>query len=192
MTENNTQSIVADKNIIMEKMQHNYLIFDSLDEDESFDTTKFTSRSNIRDKLIYDKLVDWLDLAKVREYNDIIVHDGSKKTFTSTKSDIVLKVYPSNALSLFLKEQDNYDIINRLEISHYFVKQYSWDRLSLTALAIKLDGNQPKYPDSMQKIMDLLVLKGYTMGDLHLGDNIGHYNGTDVIFDIKSLKKLQF
>ena len=190
MTENNTQPIVADKNTIIEKIQYNYLIFDSLDEDEFVDPAKFTLRSNTRDELIYDILVDWLDLAEVHDYHDIIVHDGSKKTFLSTKSDIVLKVYPANALSLFLKEQDNYDIINRLEISDYFVKQYSWDRLSLTALATKLDHNQPKYPESRQKIIDLLASKGYTMGDLYLGDNIGHYNGKDVIFDIKSLKQL--
>ena len=42
----------------------------------------------------------------------------------------------------------------------------------------------------MQKnhILNVLSLKGLTMGDLKYGDNIGHKNGKDVVYDLKSLK----
>ena len=99
---------------------------------------------------------------------------------------VVFKIYKSN--SVYQTEKKAYSDIKKLNLDKYFVKQYDFDDDSWTALADKLDSNRPKYLNSREKITSALQSKGVKMTDLNRGDNIGHYNGKDVIFDVKSLK----
>lgn len=137
-------------------------------------------------KKVYDKLYNFLKRHKVTNANQIDLQDGAKKTLIFSKIPVVFKIYKSN--SVYQTEKKAYSDINKLNLEKYFVKQYDFDDDSWTALADKLDSNRPKYLNSRQKIINALQSKGIKMTDLNRGDNIGHYNGRDVIFDVKSLK----
>ena len=171
---------------IIEKIQYEYLIFNSINMDckkwckENLDTF---------DKSVYKKIKEWIITTRSRP-KDITIYDGAKKTVISNKSDIVLKLYPRNGKSLYLKEKKNYSIINKNNLHHLFVKQYNWDDNSLTANATKIDSMKPIFPNSAKKIQEKLLEKGFMATDISMGDNIGHHKGRDIIFDVKSLKKI--
>ena len=137
-------------------------------------------------KKVYDKLYNFLKRHKVTNANRIDLQDGAKKTLIFSEIPVVFKIYKSN--SVYQTEKKAYSDIKKLNLEKYFVKQYDFDDNSWTALAGKLDSNRPKYLNSRQKIINALQSKGVKMTDLNRGDNIGHYNGRDVIFDVKSLK----
>jgi hypothetical protein len=137
-------------------------------------------------KKVYDKLYNFLKRYKVTNANRINLQDGAKKTLIFTGVPVVFKIYKSN--SVYQTEKKAYSDIKKLNLDKYFVKQYDFDDDSWTALADKLDSNRPKYLNSREKITSALQSKGVKMTDLNRGDNIGHYNGKDVIFDVKSLK----
>lgn len=137
-------------------------------------------------KKVYDKLYNFLKRYKVTNANRINLQDGAKKTLIFTGIPVVFKIYKSN--SVYKTEKKAYSDIKKRNLGKYFVKQYDFDDDSWTALADKLDSNRPKYLNSRQKIINILQSKGVKMTDLNRGDNIGHYNGRDVIFDVKSLK----
>tara|TARA_Y100000591_G_C21824837_1_gene695989 strand:- start:1481 stop:2128 length:648 start_codon:yes stop_codon:yes gene_type:complete len=137
-------------------------------------------------KKVYDKLYKFLKRYKIKSVKRIDLQDGAKKTLIFSKIPVVFKIYKSN--SVYQTEKKAYYDIKKLNLDKYFVKQYDFDDDSWTALADKLDSNRPKYLNSRQKIINALQSKGVTITDLNRGDNIGHYNGRDVIFDVKSLK----
>lgn len=137
-------------------------------------------------KKVYDKLYNFLKRYKIKSVKRIDLQDGAKKTLIFSKIPVVFKIYKSN--SVYQTEKKAYYDIKKLNLDKYFVKQYDFDDDSWTALADKLDSNRPKYLNSRQKIINALQSKGVKMTDLNRGDNIGHYNGRDVIFDVKSLK----
>ena len=143
-------------------------------------------RSIITSKKVYDKLYNFLKRHKVTNANRIDLQDGAKKTLIFSGIPVVFKIYKSN--SVYQTEKKAYSDIKKRNLGKYFVKQYDFDDNSWTALANKLDSNRPKYLNSREKIINALQSKGVKMTDLNRGDNIGHYNGKDVIFDVKSLK----
>lgn len=170
-------------NVIVELQENTWNLFI-----RNINAKKYFVRNDLtsHQKKVYDKLHHFLKRHKVINANRINLQDGAKKTLIFTGIPVVFKIYKSN--SVYQTEKNAYSDIKKLNLEKYFVKQYDFDDDSWTALADKLDSNRPKYLNSRQQIINALQSKGVKMTDLNRGDNIGHYNGRDVIFDVKSLK----
>ena len=149
---------------------------------------KYFTRDDLNKKQIkvYDKLYKFLKKYNIRDANQIDLQDGAKKTLIIENVPEVFKIYKSKGV--YDVEKKAYSKIKEKGVQEYFVSQYDFDNDSLTAIAEKIESNQPKYKDSREEILKALESKGMAMTDLKYGDNIGHISGKDVVFDVKSLK----
>ena len=142
---------------------------------------------NEQERKIYDKVYLFIKNNRVKSVSDLILKDGAKKTLISKNSDKVLKIYTKG---VYIVERDAYEKIIANGLHEHFVEHWSFDDDSFTAYAKKLTSSKPLNENAQLLILGVLHAKGLTMTDLKYGDNIGHINGRDVVFDIKSLKKL--
>ena len=141
---------------------------------------------------VFTKIYDFLEDHDGEKLNidDIKLQDGSKKTLILNNSSEVLKIYPWRGI--YDKEKKSYQTVKELGVEYLFVPQYDWDNDSMTARAIKLDSVLAKVEAKANVSYFLKALEpyGYTLTDLKHGDNIGMIRDENIIFDIKSLRKL--
>ena len=186
---------------IIDKLQWNYLIFNSLGYNNNNNNNNNNYKINIKsldkhEKLVYDIIFNWLINAEkesVIDYSNIKLFDGAKKTLVCDHYNKVLKIYSNIHPELYYKEKENYNTVYEIKESKFFEKVYEWNDSSFTSICekiLKIDNKQESI-NIGKKINDELAKKGYIVSDLNRGDNIGYnIKGEAVIFDIKSLRKI--
>lgn len=154
---------------------------------QNFDPTRLQPADQLR----FEQFVRFIEDAKVISIDDLTLHDGAKVTLVAKNYDQVLKFYPNS--TLYDVEKHACGVIDKTDMNELFVPHTDWDDKALTSRAKKLDmmtDNKQEAISFGQEANLKLSHHGLVITDVDRGDNIGVIAGKKVIFDVKSLRRL--
>ncbi|MCL1127706.1 hypothetical protein [Shewanella surugensis] len=155
---------------------------------ENFDPTRLQPADQLR----FEQFVRFIQDAKVTSIDDLTLHDGAKVTLVAKNYDQVLKFYPNG--TLYGVEKYACEVIDETGMKALFVAHTDWDDKVLTSRAQKIDMSLTDSKQEAilfgQEVNRALSHHGLVITDIDRGDNVGSIAGKKVIFDVKSLRRL--